>query len=49
MTPDKNAPSLENLSETLDLGEEVLDPGGLDTTGEGYGRPYPWTYPAIPR
>jgi ubiquinone/menaquinone biosynthesis C-methylase UbiE len=34
MTPDKNAPSLENLIETLDLGEEVLHPGGLDTTRE---------------
>jgi ubiquinone/menaquinone biosynthesis C-methylase UbiE len=34
MTPDKNAPSLENLVETLDLGEEVLHPGGLDTTRE---------------
>jgi ubiquinone/menaquinone biosynthesis C-methylase UbiE len=33
-TPDKNAPSLENLIETLDLGEEVLHPGGLDTTRE---------------
>jgi SAM-dependent methyltransferase len=34
MTPDKNAPSLENLIEVLDLGEEVLHPGGLTTTTE---------------
>jgi ubiquinone/menaquinone biosynthesis C-methylase UbiE len=34
VTPNKNAPSLENLIETLDLGEEVLHPGGLDTTRE---------------
>ena len=34
MKPDKNAPSLENLIESFDLGEEVLHPGGLDTTKE---------------
>ncbi len=32
--PDRNAPSLENLIETLDLGGEVLHPGGLDITRE---------------
>jgi SAM-dependent methyltransferase len=32
--PDKSSPSLENLVETLDLGQEVLHPGGLDTTRE---------------
>jgi len=30
--PDKSGPSLENLVESFDLGEEVLHPGGLDTT-----------------
>ncbi len=30
----KDRPSLENLVETFDLGEEVLHPGGLDTTRE---------------
>ena len=34
MTQDNNAPSLENVIETLDLGEEVLHPGGLKTTRE---------------
>ena len=34
MTADKNAPSLENLIESFDLGEQVLHPGGLDTTKE---------------
>lgn len=34
MPPDKNAPSLENLIESFDLGEEVLHPGGLATTKE---------------
>jgi ubiquinone/menaquinone biosynthesis C-methylase UbiE len=33
-TPDKSSPSLENLVETFDLGQEVLHPGGLDTTRE---------------
>jgi ubiquinone/menaquinone biosynthesis C-methylase UbiE len=32
--PDESAPSLENLVEGLDLGEEVLHPGGLQTTRE---------------
>jgi ubiquinone/menaquinone biosynthesis C-methylase UbiE len=32
--PDKNSPSLENLVESFDLGEEVLHPGGLETTKE---------------
>jgi ubiquinone/menaquinone biosynthesis C-methylase UbiE len=30
--PDRSSPSLENLIETLDLGEEVLHPGRLETT-----------------
>jgi arsenite methyltransferase len=34
VTADKNSPSVENLLESLDLGEEVLHPGGLDTTRE---------------
>lgn len=32
--PDNTAPSLENLIESLDLGMEVLHPGGFDTTRE---------------
>jgi ubiquinone/menaquinone biosynthesis C-methylase UbiE len=34
MTRPTESPSLENLIETLDLGEEVLHPGGLETTRE---------------
>jgi hypothetical protein len=33
-TPDTSSPSLENLIEAFDLGEEVLHPGGLNTTRE---------------
>jgi ubiquinone/menaquinone biosynthesis C-methylase UbiE len=31
-TPDTSKPSLENLVETFDLGQEILHPGGLETT-----------------
>jgi ubiquinone/menaquinone biosynthesis C-methylase UbiE len=34
MTSPRSEPSLESLIETLDLGEEVLHPGGLATTRE---------------
>jgi ubiquinone/menaquinone biosynthesis C-methylase UbiE len=34
MSPNKHTPSLENLIESFDLGEEVLHPGALDTTRE---------------
>ena len=34
IAPQQKPPSLENLIETLDLGEEVLHPGGLKTTRE---------------